>query len=97
MIDTRKQFQLQSGVFLKRPDVVTFDDIYIYIYIYRERERERKIKMYFYLAMVGLEPTPTSNAAASNTEATVIPSRPLPSLKRSYHGRGLCLISLHYP
>ena len=26
MIDTHKQFQLQSGVFLKRPDVVTFDD-----------------------------------------------------------------------
>ena len=25
MIDTRKQFQLQTGVFLKRPDVVTFD------------------------------------------------------------------------
>ena len=27
MIDTRKQFQLQTGVFLKRPDVVTFDDM----------------------------------------------------------------------
>ena len=26
VIDTRKQFQLQTGVFLKRPDVVTFDD-----------------------------------------------------------------------
>ena len=26
MIDTRKQFQLQTGVFLKRPDGVTFDD-----------------------------------------------------------------------
>ena len=25
MIDTRKQFQLQTGVFLKRPEVVTFD------------------------------------------------------------------------
>ena len=25
MKDTRKQFQLQTGVFLKRPDVVTFD------------------------------------------------------------------------
>ena len=25
VIDTRKQFQLQTGVFLKRPDVVTFD------------------------------------------------------------------------
>ena len=52
--------------------------------------------MYFYLAMVGFDPTPTSTAAPSNTEATVIPSRPLRSLKRSYHGRGLCLISLHY-
>ena len=28
MIDTRKQFQLQTGVFLKRPDVVTFDESY---------------------------------------------------------------------
>ena len=26
VIDTRKQFQLQTGVFLKRPDVVTFDE-----------------------------------------------------------------------
>ena len=26
VIDTRKQFQLQRGLFLKRPDVVTFDD-----------------------------------------------------------------------
>ena len=25
VIDTRKQCQLQTGVFLKRPDVVTFD------------------------------------------------------------------------
>ena len=25
VIGTRKQFQLQTGVFLKRPDVVTFD------------------------------------------------------------------------
>ena len=31
--------------------------------------------MYFYLAMVGFEPTPTSTAAPSNTETTVIPSR----------------------
>ena len=38
--------------------------------------------MYFYLAMVGLEPTPTSTAAPSNTETTVIPSRPLRSLKK---------------
>ena len=28
VIDTRKQFQLQTAVFLKRPDVVTFD-VYI--------------------------------------------------------------------
>ena len=27
VIDTRKQFQLQTGVFMKRPDVVTFDVI----------------------------------------------------------------------
>ena len=32
--------------------------------------------MYFYLAMVGFEPTPTATAAPSNTETTVIPSRP---------------------
>ena len=25
VIDTRKEFQLQTSVFLKRPDVVTFD------------------------------------------------------------------------
>ena len=31
--------------------------------------------MYLYLAMVGFEPTPTSTAAPSNTETTVIPSR----------------------
>ena len=47
--------------------------------------------------MVGFEPTPTSTAAPSNTETTVIPSRPLRSLKKNYHGRGLCLISLYYP
>ena len=52
--------------------------------------------MYFYLAMVGFEPTPTATAAPSNTETTVIPSRPLRSLKKEYHDRGLCLISLHY-
>ena len=45
--------------------------------------------MYFYLAMVGIETMPTSTAAPSNTETTVIPSRPLRSLKRSYHGQGL--------
>ena len=38
--------------------------------------------MYFYLEMVGFEPTPTSTAAPSNTETTVIPSRPLRSLKK---------------
>ena len=52
--------------------------------------------MYFYLALVGFEPMPTSTAAPSNTKTTVIPSRPLRSLKRSYYGRGFCLISLHY-
>ena len=35
--------------------------------------------MYFYSAMVGFEPTPTATAAPSNTETTVIPSRPLRS------------------
>ena len=38
--------------------------------------------MYFYLAMVGFEPTPTSTAVPSNTETTVITSRPLRSLKK---------------
>ena len=38
--------------------------------------------MYFYLAMVGFEPTPTATAVPSNTETTVIPSRPLRSLKK---------------
>ena len=38
--------------------------------------------MYFYLAMVGFEPMPTSTAAPSNTETTVIPSRPLRSLRK---------------
>ena len=42
-----------------------------------EKLYEREIKMYFYLALVGFETTPTSTAAPSNTEATVIPSRPL--------------------
>ena len=58
---------------------------------------DREIKMYFYLAKVGFEPTPTSTAAPSNTETTVIPTRPLRSLKRSYHGQGLCSLTLHYP
>ena len=53
--------------------------------------------MYFYLGKVGFEPTQTSTAAPSNTKTTVIPIRPLRSLKRSYHGQGLCSISLHYP
>ena len=53
--------------------------------------------MYFCLAMVGLEPTPTSTAAPSNIETTVILSTPLRSLKSINHCRGLCLISLHYP
>ena len=44
-----------------------------------EKLYAREIKMYFYLAMVGFEPTPTSTAAPSNTETTVIPSRPLRS------------------
>ena len=44
---------------------------------------DREIKMYFYLANVGFEPTPTSTAAPSNTETTVvIPTRPLRSLKK---------------
>ena len=47
-----------------------------------EKLYDREIKMYFYLAMVGFEHMPTSTAAPSNTETTVIPSRPLRSLKR---------------
>ena len=46
--------------------------LYIYIYIY-----DREIKMYFNLANMGFEPTPTSTAAPSNTETTVIPTLPL--------------------
>ena len=38
---------------------------------------DRELKMYFYLKKVGFEPTPTSAAAPSNTETTVIPPRPL--------------------
>ena len=45
-----------------------------------EKVYNGEIKMYFYLAMVGFEPTPTATAAPSNTETTVIPSRPLRSL-----------------
>ena len=61
--------------------------------------------MYFYLATVGFEPTPTSTAAPSNTETTVIPSRPLRSLKKElscprfmldFSALHVCLISLHY-
>ena len=62
-----------------------------------ENSQYREIKMYFYLAQVGFEPTPTSTAAHSNTETTVIPTRPLRSSKKSYHGQRLCSISLHYP
>ena len=42
----------------------------------------REIKMYFYWAKVGFEPTPTSTATPSNTETTVIPTRPLCSLSK---------------
>ena len=52
--------------------------------------------MYFYLAMVGFEPTPTSTAAPSNTETTVIPSRPLRSLKKELSWPRF-MLSLHYP
>ena len=38
--------------------------------------------MYFYLATVGFEPTPTSTAVPSNTETTVISTRPLRFLKK---------------
>ena len=55
------------------------------------------IKVVLYLANTGFEPTPTSTAAPSNPETTFIPTRPIRSLKRSYHGQGLCSISLHYP
>ena len=55
----------------------------------------REIKMYFYLAKVGFEPTPTATAAPSNTETTVIPTRPLRSLKgvikAKVYARFLCI------
>ena len=38
--------------------------------------------MYLYMANEGFEPKPTSTAAPSNTETTVIPTRPLRSLKK---------------
>ena len=63
-------------------DFCTSIFICLYIYIYICYTYDREIKMYFYLAMVGFEPTPTSTAAPSNTETTVIPSRPLRSLKK---------------
>ena len=44
--------------------------------VHRKKIYNGEIKMYFYLAMVGFEPTPTLTAAPSNTETTVIPSRP---------------------
>ena len=50
--------------------------------------------MYFYLAMVGFEPTLTSTAAPSNTETTVIPSRPLRSLKKEYTRGKKCVFSI---
>ena len=53
--------------------------------------------MYFNLAMVGFEPTPTSTAAPSNTETTVIPSRPLRSLKKELSWPRFMLGFLHYP
>ena len=53
--------------------------------------------MYFYLANTGFESTPTSTAAPSNRETTVIPIGHHAPYKRSYHGQGLCSISLHYP
>ena len=59
--------------------------------------------MYVYLAKVGFEPTPTSTAAPSNTETTVIPTRPLRSLNKelswSFYARFLCItrrIGLQY-
>ena len=52
--------------------------------------------MYLNLAMVGFEPTPNSTAAPSNTETTVIPSRPLRSLKKELSWPRFMLISLHY-
>ena len=53
-------------------------ELYIYTYIYIQWRN----KDVLYLAMLGFEPTPTSTAASSNTETTVIPSRPLRSLKK---------------
>ena len=40
--------------------------------------------MSFYLANMGFEPMPTSTAVPSNTETTVIPTRPLRSLLALY-------------
>ena len=57
----------------------------------------REIKMYFYLAKVGFEPTPTSTAVLSNTETTVVPTRPLRCLKKELSRQRLCSFSLHYP
>ena len=44
---------------------------------------DREIMMYLYLAKVGFEPTPTSTAAPSNTETTVIPTRK--AFSKFYH------------
>ena len=64
--------------------VLTFDTDHGYC-----KEMASKICLAFlfrvsllYLAMVGFEPTLNSTAAPSNTETTVIPSRPLRSLKK---------------
>ena len=53
--------------------------------------------MYFYLANVGFEPKLTLSAAPSNTETTVIPTRPLRSLKKELSWPRFMLDSLHYP
>ena len=58
---------------------------------------DREIKMYFYLAKVGFEPTPTSTAAPSNTETTVIPTRPLRSLKKELSWSRFMLVFSAYP
>ena len=42
MIDTRKQFQLQTGVFSKRPDVV-MSDRYMYIMLHAKFQDHRTI------------------------------------------------------
>ena len=46
---------------------------------------------------MGFEPTPTLTAVPNNTETTVIPTRPLRSLKRKLSWPRFMLDSLHYP